>query len=170
MLCWWSLRRLWVAVANRHCVSAVPRPLRKKRSIRRLNLICPKIGSIVWWRFSYSSRPVSVASAVRINANRLPSQPGRVVWRRFVESGGTKTSDTPQVALLLSHPRQAKHPSHQRQPCRLAEEKCGSHERRFPRARCTGAHVRAHRDERTRATDPETPHAPRHEAPGDPVM
>jgi len=42
-----SFSRLWVAVVSRHSDLAAALPLRKNRSIRRLNLICPNTGSIV---------------------------------------------------------------------------------------------------------------------------
>ena len=43
----WSLSRLWVAATNRHSDWAAALPLRMNLSIRRLYLICPKIGSTV---------------------------------------------------------------------------------------------------------------------------
>jgi hypothetical protein len=46
----WSLSRLWVAVINRHSARAADLPRRWKRSIRRLNFVCPNTGSIIAWR------------------------------------------------------------------------------------------------------------------------
>jgi GGDEF domain-containing protein len=46
--CWWSLSRLCVMAANRHSLRTAVRPLRWNLSIRRLYLICPNTGSIVW--------------------------------------------------------------------------------------------------------------------------
>jgi hypothetical protein len=46
----WSLRRLWVAVMRRHSDRQAALPRRKKRSMRRLNLVLAKIGSIIPWR------------------------------------------------------------------------------------------------------------------------
>jgi hypothetical protein len=47
----WSLRRLWVAVISRHSERAADLPRRWKRSIRRLNFVCPNTGSIIALRF-----------------------------------------------------------------------------------------------------------------------
>src|SRR3954453_12317609 len=46
---WWSLRMLWVAAIIRHSLRTAVRPRRWKRLIARLNLICPKTGSMVIW-------------------------------------------------------------------------------------------------------------------------
>src|SRR5215204_284416 len=46
----WSLTRLWVAVIRRHSDRHADMPRRKKRSMRRLNLVWAKTGSIVTWR------------------------------------------------------------------------------------------------------------------------
>ena len=46
----WSLRRLWVAVISRHSERAAALPRRWKRSMPRLNLVCPKTGSIMTLR------------------------------------------------------------------------------------------------------------------------
>jgi hypothetical protein len=43
----WSLSRLWVAVMRRHSDRHADMPRRKKRSIRRLNLVFAKTGSII---------------------------------------------------------------------------------------------------------------------------
>jgi hypothetical protein len=47
--CWclWSFCRLWVAVIRRHSERAAERPRRWKRSMRRLNFVCPNTGSIM---------------------------------------------------------------------------------------------------------------------------
>jgi hypothetical protein len=42
-----SLSKLWVAVISRHSARHAPRPLRWKRSMPRLCLVLPKIGSII---------------------------------------------------------------------------------------------------------------------------
>jgi hypothetical protein len=47
----WSFSRLWVAVISRHSERAADRPRRWKRSMRRLNFVCPNTGSIIAWRF-----------------------------------------------------------------------------------------------------------------------
>ena len=47
----WSFSRLWVAVISRHSDLAAALPRRWKRSIRRLNFVCPNTGSIIAWRF-----------------------------------------------------------------------------------------------------------------------
>lgn len=47
----WSFSRLWVAATNRHSDLAAALPRRWKRSMRRLNFVCPKTGSIIAWRF-----------------------------------------------------------------------------------------------------------------------
>ncbi len=44
--CWWSLRRLWVAVIRRHSDRAAARPRRRNCRKLRLCLICPNVGSI----------------------------------------------------------------------------------------------------------------------------
>ncbi len=49
--CLWSLRRLWVAVISRHSDLAADLPLRNNRSVRRLNLMSPKTGSIIAWHW-----------------------------------------------------------------------------------------------------------------------
>src|SRR5215211_6626892 len=49
--CWWSLRRLWVAVRRRHSDLTADLPRRKKRLAPRFDLICPKTGSTLPWRF-----------------------------------------------------------------------------------------------------------------------
>jgi len=49
--CLWSFSRLWVAVISRHSDLAAERPRRWKRSMRRLNFVCPNTGSIIAWRF-----------------------------------------------------------------------------------------------------------------------
>ena len=46
----WSLSRLWVAVISRHSDLQADLPRRKKRSMRRLNLVFANTGSIVSWR------------------------------------------------------------------------------------------------------------------------
>jgi len=43
----WSLSRLWDAITSRHSARQAANPRRANRSIRRLCLICPKIGSIM---------------------------------------------------------------------------------------------------------------------------
>src|SRR3954447_7840877 len=43
--CWWSFRRLCVAVMSRHSERQAALPRRWKRSIRRLNLVWAKTGS-----------------------------------------------------------------------------------------------------------------------------
>jgi hypothetical protein len=50
---WWlcSFSRLCVAVISRHSDLAAALPRRWKRSIRRLNFVCPNTGSIIAWRF-----------------------------------------------------------------------------------------------------------------------
>jgi hypothetical protein len=48
--CLWSFSRLWVAVINRHSARAADLPLRCKRSMPRLNFVCPNTGSIIAWR------------------------------------------------------------------------------------------------------------------------
>ena len=47
----WSFSRLWVAVISRHSARAADLPRRWKRSMRRLNFVCPNTGSIIAWRF-----------------------------------------------------------------------------------------------------------------------
>ncbi len=47
----WSFSRLCVAVISRHSDLAAALPRRWKRSIRRLNFVCPNTGSIIAWRF-----------------------------------------------------------------------------------------------------------------------
>ena len=49
--CLWSFRRLWVAVVSRHSERAEDLPRRWKRSIRRLNFVLAKTGSIMALRF-----------------------------------------------------------------------------------------------------------------------
>ncbi len=51
IICRWSFRRLWVAVISRHSERAADLPRRKKRSIRRLNFVSAKTGSIIALRF-----------------------------------------------------------------------------------------------------------------------
>jgi hypothetical protein len=46
----WNFGRLWVAVINRHSARAADLPRRWKRSMRRLNFVCPNTGSIIAWR------------------------------------------------------------------------------------------------------------------------
>jgi hypothetical protein len=46
----WSLSRLWVAVMRRDSDRQADMPRREKRSIRRLNLVFAKTGSIVTCR------------------------------------------------------------------------------------------------------------------------
>jgi hypothetical protein len=48
----WSLRRLWEAVISRHSDRTTALPLRVKRSIRRLALICPNTGSMLCLRLA----------------------------------------------------------------------------------------------------------------------
>src|SRR6188472_1242539 len=67
-LCRQSLRRLCAAFVSRHSDRAADLPRRKKRSMRRLNLVSAKIGSIIVWRLAYSSPPASVARTLRMNA------------------------------------------------------------------------------------------------------
>jgi len=52
VVCRQSLRRLWAAVARRHSDRAADLPRRKKRSMRRLNLVSAKTGSIIVWRLA----------------------------------------------------------------------------------------------------------------------
>jgi hypothetical protein len=47
----WSLSTLWVAAMNLHSLRQAVLPRRWKRLIARLNLIWPKTGSIVIWRW-----------------------------------------------------------------------------------------------------------------------
>ena len=51
-LCLWSFSRLWVAVIRRHSERAADLPRRWKRSIRRLNFVFAKTGSIIDLRFA----------------------------------------------------------------------------------------------------------------------
>jgi hypothetical protein len=46
----WSFNKLWVAVINRHSARAADLPRRWKRSMPRLNFVCPNTGSIIAWR------------------------------------------------------------------------------------------------------------------------
>ena len=50
---WWrkSFMRLWVAVISRHSERQADLPRRWKRSMRRLNFVSAKTGSIIPWRF-----------------------------------------------------------------------------------------------------------------------
>jgi hypothetical protein len=52
LVCRQSLRRLWAALMRRHSDLAADLPRRKKRSMRRLNLVSAKIGSIIVWRLA----------------------------------------------------------------------------------------------------------------------
>ena len=52
VVCRQSLRRLWAALVRRHSERAADLPRRKKRSMRRLNLVSAKIGSIIAWRLA----------------------------------------------------------------------------------------------------------------------
>src|ERR1039458_6920182 len=46
----WSFSKLWVAVISRHSERAADRPRRWKRSMRRLDFVCPNTGSVIAWR------------------------------------------------------------------------------------------------------------------------
>jgi hypothetical protein len=48
----WSFRRLWLAVISRHSDRTAALPLRWKRSIRRLPLIWPNTGSMLYFRLA----------------------------------------------------------------------------------------------------------------------
>jgi hypothetical protein len=58
-----ELEQVWVAVISRHSALQADLPRRRKRSIRRLNLVFANTGSIVTWRL-----PRSVSSTRRMNA------------------------------------------------------------------------------------------------------
>src|SRR3954454_1812360 len=47
-----SLSRLWAALASRHSDLAAALPRRRKRSMRRLNLVSAKTGSTITWRLA----------------------------------------------------------------------------------------------------------------------
>src|SRR5215208_7244896 len=52
VVCRQSLSRLWAALVRRHSDRAADLPRRRKRSMRRLNLVSAKIGSIIVWRLA----------------------------------------------------------------------------------------------------------------------
>jgi hypothetical protein len=73
---WWlcSLSKLWVAVMRRHSDRQADMPRRKKRSIRRLNLVCARIGSIVTCRLVALPRPPGLAARVGFALTQRPLQ------------------------------------------------------------------------------------------------
>src|SRR3954463_5927479 len=63
-----NLRMLGPAPLSRHSERAADRPRRRKWSKRRLNLVSPKIGSIMVWGLAESSPPAAGANTRRMNA------------------------------------------------------------------------------------------------------
>src|SRR3954469_2910648 len=61
-----SLSRLWAALASRHSDLAAALPRRRKRSMRRVNLVSGKTGSTLPWRLAAQAPPCSLAGTRRM--------------------------------------------------------------------------------------------------------